>query len=110
MEIKPPASYPTMRRLDRPATVSVSKAQRIPSLDFTKGTLVLLMVLYHWLNYFTNLPWKYYDYLRFLTPSFIFITGFIISHVYLSKYAASDTRLSKRLFTRGLKLIAVFLA
>jgi len=87
----------------------VSKAQRIPSLDFTKGTLVLLMVLYHWLNYFTNLPWKYYDYLRFLTPSFIFITGFIISHVYLSKYAASDTRLSKRLFTRGLKLIAVFL-
>jgi hypothetical protein len=45
-----------------------------------------------------------------LTPSFIFITGFMISNVYLSKYAAADPRLPKRLFTRGLKLIAIFLA
>ena len=53
--------------------------------------------------------WKYYKYLHFLTPSFIFITGFMISNVYLSKYAVTDPRLSKRLFTRGLKLIAIFL-
>lgn len=54
------------------------------------------------------LGWTYYRYLHFLTPSFIFITGFMISNVYLSKYAAADPRLSKRLFTRGLKLMAIF--
>ena len=68
------------------------------------------MVLYHWVNYFIGPQWKYYQYLRFLTTSFIFITGFLISSAYLSKYAPTDPRLSKRLFTRGLKLFAIFLA
>lgn len=85
------------------------KADRNPALDFTKGALVLIMVLYHWVNYFLNLGWNFYKYLHFLTPSFIFITGFMISNVYLSKYASTDPRLSKRLFTRGLKLLAIFL-
>jgi hypothetical protein len=67
------------------------------------------MVLYHWINYFIGPQWEYYLYLRFLTPSFIFITGFMISNVYLSKYDAADPRLPKRLFTRGLKLLVVFL-
>ena len=67
------------------------------------------MVLYHWINYFIGPDWAYYRYLRFLTPSFIFVTGFMVSHVYLSKYNAADPRLSKRLFTRGLKLLAIFL-
>jgi len=89
---------------------SSAKTQRIPALDFTKGALVLLMVLYHWINYFIGPQWGYYTYLRFLTPSFIFITGFMVSHVYLSKYGTADPRLAKRLFTRGLKLLAVFLA
>jgi len=88
---------------------SSSKVQRNRALDFTKGALVLIMVLYHWINYFIGPQWEYYEYLRFLTPSFIFITGFIISNVYLSKYASGDPRLSKRLFTRGVKLMAIFL-
>lgn len=67
------------------------------------------MVLYHWINYFIGPEWAYYEYLHFLTPSFIFITGFTISNIYLSKYAATDPRLPKRLVTRGLKLIAIFL-
>jgi len=96
--------------LNMTASASSPRTQRIPALDFSKGTLVLLMVLYHWVNYFTQLPSRYYDYLRFLTPSFIFLAGFMISHVYLSKYVAADPRLTKRLFTRGLKLIAVFIA
>jgi peptidoglycan/LPS O-acetylase OafA/YrhL len=95
-------------RLDVPSTASSPKAQRIPALDFTKGALVLIMVLYHWINYFIGPQWGYYKYLHFLTPSFIFIAGFMVSNVYLSKYAAVDPRLSKRLFTRGLKLLAIF--
>jgi peptidoglycan/LPS O-acetylase OafA/YrhL len=81
---------------------------RIPALDFTKGFLVLLMVLYHWVNYFIGPQWRYYEYLRFLTPSFIFISGFMISNIYLTKYSVSDPRLPKRLVTRGFKLLAVF--
>jgi peptidoglycan/LPS O-acetylase OafA/YrhL len=88
---------------------SSPKPQRIAALDFTKGALVLIMVLYHWINYFIGPQWAYYQYLRFLTPSFIFITGFMISNIYLSKYTAADPRLSKRLFIRGIKLTAIFI-
>jgi peptidoglycan/LPS O-acetylase OafA/YrhL len=80
------------------------------ALDFTKGTLVLIMVLYHWLNYFVGVQGFYYRYLRFLTPSFIFITGFLISQVYLSKYGITDPRLPRRLWVRGAKLVGLFVA
>ena len=82
---------------------------RDTAIDFTKGALVLFMVLYHWLNYFVGPQGQYYDYLRFLTPSFIFITGFMISQIQLRRYENSGRSLSKRLFVRGLKLLLVFL-
>lgn len=85
------------------------KSQRIPAFDFTKGALVLFMVLFHWLNYFYGPYGKIYTYLRFLTPSFIFITGFLISHVHFRKYGVSSPKLSTRLFVRGVKLLAVFI-
>ncbi len=81
---------------------------RIAALDFTKGALVLFMVLYHWLNYFVAPQGDFYRYLRFLTPSFIFITGFLISNIYLRKYGVADRRLPRRLILRGLKLLGVF--
>jgi len=81
---------------------------RIAALDFTKGALVLVMVLYHWLNYFVSPTGFFYVYLRFLPPSFICITGFLVSQVYLSKYRTSDSRLLRRLVVRGLKILAIF--
>jgi peptidoglycan/LPS O-acetylase OafA/YrhL len=84
-------------------------SQRIPALDFTKGALVLFMVLYHWLNYFISPQGDFYRYLRFVTPSFIFITGFLISSVYLSRYDTSESRLAKRLLQRGMKIFGVFI-
>ena len=93
-----------------PIPVTVNKAYRITALDFTKGALVLLMVLYHWLNYFIATEGGFYRYLRFVTPSFIFITGFLISNMYLSKYKVSDWQLAKRLIRRGLKLLVIFIA
>jgi peptidoglycan/LPS O-acetylase OafA/YrhL len=103
-----PTSVYSAKQCDAPERPVLAKIQRIPALDFTKGALVLIMVLYHWINYFIGPSWRYYPYLRFLTPSFIFITGFMISHVYLSKYAATDPRLARRLVIRGLKLLAIF--
>jgi hypothetical protein len=83
---------------------------RIEALDFTKGALVLFMVLYHWLVYFHGAYGSIFRYLRFLPPSFIFITGFLISNAYLAKYKLTDPRLPKRLAIRGLKVMAVFVA
>jgi peptidoglycan/LPS O-acetylase OafA/YrhL len=85
-----------------------SRAGRNLALDFTKGLLVLLMVLYHWINYFVSQQGDFYKYIRFITPSFIFITGFLIANVYLAKYAINDPRLHKRLIQRGVKLLAIF--
>jgi peptidoglycan/LPS O-acetylase OafA/YrhL len=101
-----PTSVPAV---DARSATSSPKTQRISALDFTKGALVLIMVLYHWINYFIGPDWAYYQYLRFLTPSFIFITGFMVSNVYLAKYDPADPRLWRRLFTRGLKLLVIFL-
>jgi peptidoglycan/LPS O-acetylase OafA/YrhL len=89
-------------------TAKPAGSYRIPALDFTKGALVLIMIFYHWLNYFIG-PNLDYRYLRFLTPSFIFVSGFLISHVYLSRYSAADPQLSRRLFMRGGKLWVVFI-
>jgi|HubBroStandDraft_6_1064221.scaffolds.fasta_scaffold01828_6 peptidoglycan/LPS O-acetylase OafA/YrhL len=80
---------------------------RDAAIDFTKGALVLFMVLYHWLNYFVGPQGHYYNYLRFLTPSFIFISGFMISRIQLKRSEYSGRQLAKRLAVRGLKLLAV---
>lgn len=90
------------------AATEAKPAQRILAFDFTKGILVLFMVLYHWLNYFVGPQGDFYKYLRFLTPSFIFITGFLISHVHFRKYGTGSLQLSKRLLVRGSKLLVVF--
>ncbi len=92
----------------RSSESSGKKVRRISALDFTKGALVLVMVLYHWLNYFVGPSGFFYIYLRFLPPSFICITGFLISHVYLAKYQITDARLPKRLAVRGMKLLGIF--
>jgi len=86
-----------------------NKTHRILALDYTKGALVLFMVLYHWLNYFIATEGDFYRYLRFVTPSFIFISGFLISNVYLSKYDTRDLQLPKRLMLRGFKILGLFI-
>jgi len=100
----------TLATSDYTTAMQGAKSHRIPAFDFTKGTLVLFMVLYHWLNYFYGPQGDIYKYLRFLTPSFIFITGFLISHVHFPKYGVGSPKLSKRLLLRGAKLLLVFIA
>lgn len=81
---------------------------RNPAFDYSKGILVLFMVLYHWINYFVSAVGPIYTYLRFVTPSFIFIAGFLISRIYPARYAVEHHRISKRLFVRGAKLLLMF--
>src|SRR3954471_6435217 len=87
------------------AVAATAKPTRIFGLDFTKGTLVLIMVLYHWISYFLPVDDFTFRYLRFLTPSFIFITGFLVARVYLPKHDRGDATVPRRVAWRGVKLI-----
>jgi peptidoglycan/LPS O-acetylase OafA/YrhL len=81
---------------------------RNPALDFTKGVLVLFMVLYHWINYFVGVHGSFYTYIRFVPSAFIFLAGFMIANIYPEKYGLGNSRLYVRLVVRGLKLLALF--
>jgi len=82
-------------------------APRLAALDITKGALVVCMVIYHSLNYSTDRELGF-EFLAFLPPSFILVTGFLLSNVYIARYSLSDLRLHARLFKRGVKLLILF--
>jgi peptidoglycan/LPS O-acetylase OafA/YrhL len=92
----------------KPSVATQSPSQpRLAFLDVTKGILVVLMVVYHSLNY-SNQYYLGFRYLSFLPPSFIFITGFLISSVYLTRPNLNTRQLFGRLAIRGLKLAVLF--
>ena len=91
------------------AIATASKTDRIPALDFIKGALVLFMVLGHWIVYFPGNQMPLYKYLLFVPTSFLFMTGFMISKVYLSKFQITNPQLPRRLVIRGLKILGIFL-
>jgi hypothetical protein len=87
--------------------MSAQPTGRIEALDMTKGVLVVLMVVYHSLNYSS----RYYlgfRLLPFLPPSFIFIVGFLISLLYPSVDGPEHRRPAGRLAARGARLLAIF--
>jgi hypothetical protein len=49
--------------------------QRDPTLDALKGALLLVIVLYHAMNYFGDLPASVYGWLRFGNGGFVFLAG-----------------------------------
>lgn len=79
------------------------------AIDYTKGVLVVCMVIYHSLNYSTRYELGF-QYLAFLPPSFIVITGFLLSSVYPMKESVRNWRLHRRLVSRGVKLLVLFTA
>lgn len=91
-----------MRQAARPGS-----RPRIDALDMTKGVLVMAMVVYHSFNYSTDYTLGF-KYLPFLPPSFILITGFLISRLYFRPEAARDSRVYGRLFFRGCRLLVLF--
>ena len=82
-------------------------SNRIYALDFTKGVLVLLMVVYHVLNYleYGSAP---HDYMSFLPASFIMITGFLLTLVDQSREGAQPRSVATRLAARAIKLFVLF--
>lgn len=101
-DVAPAPRLPAMRAKARP---------RIEALDMTKGVLVMAMVIYHSFNYSTDytLAFKYLPFL-FVPPSFILITGFLISRLYFTPEASRDLSVYCRLLFRGFRLLFLFTA
>lgn len=94
----------------RPQSSSVSAsagAARIEPLDWTKGALVLVMVVYHSINYSIFRPVAF-QYLPFLPPSFVMIAGFVVGAIYAARYDLRTWSPYARLLVRGLKLLLLF--
>lgn len=85
------------------------KKERLAALDWLKGALVVFMVIYHSINY-AGYSLAAFRLMAFLPPSFILITGFLLTNSYLSRYEATDPRLHHRLLARGAKLVLLFVA
>jgi len=80
---------------------------RIDALDWTKGALIICMVIYHAINYSAFRPMAF-RFLGFLPPSFILITGFLVGQVYAAKYDLETWKPYARLAIRGTKLFLIF--
>ncbi len=79
-------------------------------LDFVKGFLVVVMALYHGMNYFSSVPAEYYGYLRFVNGSFVFISGYVVAAFYAEQARSDRFAAFRRLASRGLKLLCIFTA
>jgi fucose 4-O-acetylase-like acetyltransferase len=84
-------------------------AMRDLNLDVVKGVLVVVMIIYHTMNYFTTSDPNNYSYVRFVSGAFIFISGYIVSNYYKRKYATNRLIVTQRLIERGFKLLSIFL-
>ncbi len=81
--------------------------QRGYLLDFAKGLLVLSMVVYHALNYTMN-DSVIFNYLRFIAPGFVGLSGFVVTKYLRDRYASREGLLYLRLVGRGAKLVGLF--
>lgn len=84
------------------------ETSRDPNLDFVKGALVIFMVIYHTMNYYTTSTPESYAYIRFVSGAFIFISGYLVSNYYQEKYILRKMEVTRRLIKRGVKLFLIF--
>jgi hypothetical protein len=95
--------------MNNTSEVALLNASRDAALDFLKGFLVEIMVIYHIFNYYFEIRPPILLYIDFVTGSFVFISGYLVSSVYKSKYQKDLRKIFFRLFSRGGKLLLLFL-
>src|SRR5437868_116543 len=100
----------TMRTMEFPGRLwdAVGGIGRDHAIDFVKGALVVFMVVYHSMNILSTAGPDAFGYVRFVSSSFILLSGYIIARFYGGRFGANPAGTSKRLITRGLKLLLVF--
>jgi fucose 4-O-acetylase-like acetyltransferase len=92
------------------AAPAVEAKQRDRYFDVLKGFLVLVMVAHHTLEYFEGRYFPLIRYVDFVTGGFVFAAGFLPSFLLHSKPSSDGFRTARRLLTRGVKLLLVFVA
>ncbi len=90
------------------APVSAAGRARAHALDAVKGVLVLSMVGYHALSIATAADAEVFRYIRFISGSFIFISGFVVARFMGERFAQEPAVTSQRLVARGSKIVALF--
>ena len=81
---------------------------RDPSLDFAKGLLVEVMILFHSLQYFLGVRFVGLNYLAFVTGAFVFLAGSIVTEIYLTRFQTNPRSMLLRLIWRSVKLLVLF--
>jgi len=83
-------------------------------LDLAKGSLVLLMIIYHCASMASLTP-AYQQYaaaitarIHFISRAFLLLSGLLCGIHYLPKLKDSPTKTRRRLLIRGLKLLLIF--
>jgi peptidoglycan/LPS O-acetylase OafA/YrhL len=94
----------------RAPPIPAASNARAHALDTVKGVLVLVMVGYHALSITTTADAEVFRFIRFISGSFIFISGFVIARFMAERYAQEPAAMSRRLVWRGLKIVALFTA
>ena len=78
------------------------------ALDLVKGELVVVMAIYHAMNLFTSAGPNELAYVRFVSGSFVLLSGFICARSYETPLKSHWRNTSRVLVLRGLKLLALF--
>jgi peptidoglycan/LPS O-acetylase OafA/YrhL len=93
-----------------PAPATASTVARNNAFDVIKGVLVLVMVAYHVMSIMSSARFEDFRYLRFVSGSFIFISGFVLTRFFAASFQSDAKAASGRLIVRGLKVLALFTA
>ena len=78
------------------------------ALDAVKGVLVIVMVAYHAMNIFSSAGPDEYAYIRFVSGSFVMVSGYIVAIFYHARFNADWTSATRKLVVRGVKLLILF--
>lgn len=81
---------------------------RDAGLDRVKGLLVVAMVLYHAMNYFSTAGPAAYGWLRFVNGAFVFLAGWLAAQGPAGHGLAERHHAARRLLQRGGKLLLLF--
>jgi hypothetical protein len=87
-----------------------SDAGRDLALDFAKGALVVVMVIYHAMNILSTAGPEDFQHIRFVSGSFIFLSGYVVARFHFERFRADRMGTTGRLLQRGCKLALLFTA
>lgn len=84
------------------------QSARDSGFDFVKGALVALMIVYHVMSIMSTAGPGDFRYIRFISGSFIFVSGYILARFVEPGFARDPASASRKLLVRGFKILLIF--